>query len=62
MYYLRDFNNYEDALSKILVDGANVLVLNVHQETALHFLRQADEKNILQQPFYWLVFNAVSEH
>ena len=46
VYYLRDFGSYEDALSKILVDGANVLVLNVLQETAL---------NILHQVWYWFI-------
>ncbi|CDS42936.1 glutamate receptor ionotropic kainate [Echinococcus multilocularis] len=58
LYQLRDFASVEDALSKILVDGANVIVLNVGQRAALKLLEKAQEKNILQQPFYWLVFNA----
>ncbi|VDK20672.1 unnamed protein product [Taenia asiatica] len=58
LYQLRDFSSVDDALSRILVDGANVLVLNVGQQAALKLLRMAQEKNILQQPFYWLVFNA----
>ncbi|EUB60051.1 Glutamate receptor U1 [Echinococcus granulosus] len=61
LYQLRDFASVEDALSKILVDGANVIVLNVGQQAALKLLEKAQEKNILQQPFYWLVFNAVIE-
>ncbi|VDM31352.1 unnamed protein product [Hydatigera taeniaeformis] len=59
LYQLRDFNNVEDALSQILIDNANVLVLNVDQQAALKLLAKAQEKNILQQPFYWIVFNAV---
>ncbi|KAL5111023.1 Glutamate receptor ionotropic kainate 3 [Taenia crassiceps] len=58
IYKLRDFTSTEDALSRILVDGANVLVLNVGQQAALELLHVAQEKNILQQPFRWLVFNA----
>ncbi|CDS42935.1 glutamate receptor subunit protein glur [Echinococcus multilocularis] len=58
VYHLRDFANVEGALSKILVGGANVLILNVAQQVALELLRKAEEKNILQHPFHWLVFNA----
>ncbi|KAL5110580.1 Glutamate receptor U1 [Taenia crassiceps] len=58
VYRLRDFANVEDTLSQILVDGANVLVLNVAHQAALELLHKAQEKNILQHPFYWLVFNA----
>lgn len=38
LYQLRDFTSVEDALSRILVDGANVLVLNVGQQAALKLL------------------------
>nr|CDS17880.1 glutamate receptor subunit protein glur [Echinococcus granulosus] len=58
VYHLCDFANVEGALSKILVGGANVLILNVAQQVALELLRKAEEKNILQHPFHWLVFNA----
>eukprot|EP00108_Taenia_solium_P006462 TsM_000940900 transcript=TsM_000940900 gene=TsM_000940900 len=58
VYHLCDFVNVEDALSQILVDGANVLVLNIAHQAALELLHKAQEKDILQQPFHWLVFNA----
>lgn len=40
VYHLCDFFNVEDALSQILVDGANVLVLNVAHQAALELLHK----------------------
>uniref|UniRef100_A0A5K3EV18 PBPe domain-containing protein n=1 Tax=Mesocestoides corti TaxID=53468 RepID=A0A5K3EV18_MESCO len=58
VYYKREFPSSEEILSRILVDGATVLVLKLDQSNALKLLTMAQEKNILLTPFHWLVFNA----
>ncbi|KAM3179243.1 hypothetical protein ACTXT7_000999 [Hymenolepis weldensis] len=57
VYYVKNFDDPEELLSAVLVDDANVFVVNVKQESALKILQTAQIKNILQQPFYWLIFN-----
>nr|CUU98782.1 hypothetical transcript [Hymenolepis microstoma] len=55
---LSSFDTPEDVLGQILVEGSNIIVLNVPQNAALEILKRAEVKNILQQPFYWIVFDA----
>ncbi|KAM7537468.1 hypothetical protein Aperf_G00000063283 [Anoplocephala perfoliata] len=58
VHRLSDYDDPESVLGQILVDESNILVLNVGQDAALRILRKAEEKNILQRPFSWIVFNA----
>ncbi|VDN98484.1 unnamed protein product [Rodentolepis nana] len=58
VHSLSSFETPEDVLGQILMDGSNIIVLNVRQNAALEILKRAEVKNILQQPFYWIVFNA----
>lgn len=58
VHSLSSFETPEDVLGQILVEGPNIIVLNVPQKAALEILKRAEVKNILQQPFYWIVFDA----
>ncbi|KAM3179242.1 hypothetical protein ACTXT7_000998 [Hymenolepis weldensis] len=55
---LSEFDTPENVLDKILIEGSYIIVLNVRQDAALKILKRAEEKNVLQHPFYWIVFNA----